>query len=334
MTNANDIPSGYEMTIGGDIDAAEVTNLIVAAETDVDGLSHMTPSFVNMLLQAPDVDMGAGALVFRHRTSGDIAGFGLFRHPEPHVETVTKGWVHPAHRGNGLGTTIVQWGLELALERIPYAPEDARVTNRCQASDADTAATTVFVDLGYSIDRHEIEMEFIFDGTVSVAPIPAGITIRTVTSDEDVEAVAGVSSDAFRDHYGWVESSWDQTLERWANFRAMDEWDDDLVFIAEADGKAVGELVGVRTHGSTTDTGFVGSLGIVRPWRGRGLARALLTHAFAAYRDRGMRAVALDVDADSLTGATRLYDSVGMRPVRSETAYLIELRPGTDLVQR
>lgn len=334
MTHAWTAPVGYEVAISGGIDTAELTDLIVAAETAIDGLSHMTPSFVNMLLQAPDVDRDAGALLFRHIASGQIAAFGVFRHPEPHVETATMGWVHPAHRGHGIGATIVQWGLELARMRIPYAPEDARVTNRCQASDADTAAATVFIDLGYSPDRREIEMELVFDDVVAVAPIPAGITIRTVTRDSDVEAVARVSSDAFKDHYGWAESSWDQTLERWANFRAMDEWDDDLVFVAEAEGEPVGELVGVRSHGSTTGSGYIGSLGVVRSWRGKGLARALLTRAFAAYQARGMRAVALDVDADSLTGATRLYESVGMMPVRSETAYLIELRPGIDLVKR
>jgi len=334
MTHTWAAPIGYEAAIGGGINTEELTNLIVAAETAIDGLSHMTPSFVNMLLQAPDVDMDAGALVFRHRASREIAAFAVLRHPEPHVETVTMGWVHAAHRGRGIGTTIVQWGLELARMRITYAPDDARVTNRCQASDADTAAAKVFIGLGYSPDRHEIEMELVFDGVVAVAPIPAGVTIRTVTRDSDVEAVARVSSDAFRDHYGWAESSWDQTLERWANFRAMDEWDDDLVFVAEAEGEPVGELVGVRSHGSTTESGYIGSLGVVRSWRGKGLARALLTRAFAAYQARGMRAVALDVDADSLTGATRLYESVGMTPVRSETAYLIELRPGVDLVKR
>jgi len=177
MTQAWTAPVGYEAAIGGDIDTAELTNLIVAAETAIDGLSHMTPSFVNMLLQAPDVDRDAGALVFRHRASREIAAFGVFRHPEPHVETVTMGWVHPAHRGRGIGTTIVRWGLELARMRIPNAPEDARVTNRCQASDADTAAATVFIDLGYSPDRHEIEMELVFDDVVAVTPIPAGITI-------------------------------------------------------------------------------------------------------------------------------------------------------------
>ena len=326
--------SGYEAVIGGSIDTGELTELVIATETAIDGSPHTTQSFVNMILQAPDINRDDSVLVLRHDVTGDIAGFGLHRDPEPHVESVTNGWVHPSHRGRWLGTTIVQWGLVRARSGSHLAPNDARVTSRCQASDADTAAAALFTELGYSPDRHEIEMELVFDGPVAVAPIPAGVTIRTVSNDMDIEAVARVSSDAFRDHYGWAESSWNQTLERWSNFRAMDEWDDDLVFIAESDGIAVGELVGVRSYGSDTETGYIGSLGVVRSWRGRGLARALLTGVFCEYQARGMRAVALDVDADSLTGATRLYRSVGMEPVRFETAYLIELRPGIDLVKR
>jgi mycothiol synthase len=334
MAYIRDVPGGYAATIGGDIDAGETTELMIAAETAIGGISHTTLSFVTMLLQSPDVDLDSDVLVLRSETTGDIAGFGLYRDPEPHVESVTNGWVHPSHRGRGLGTAIVEWGVEQAHLRISNAPEGARVTSLCQAADADTAAADLFTDLGFTADRHEIEMKFVFDAEVDLAPIPDGITIRTVQSDPDVEAVARVSSEAFKDHYGWAESSWDQTLERWANFRAMDEWDDDLVFIAETEGGAVGELVGIRSHGSDAATGYIGSLGVVRSWRGKGLARALLTRAFAAYQARGMRAVALDVDADSLTGATRLYDSIGMKPVRAETAYLIEIRAGDDLVTR
>jgi mycothiol synthase len=334
MTHKSDVPDGYAATIGGDIDTGEMTELIIAAETAIMGVSHTTLSFVSMLLQSPAVALDSDVLVLRAEPTGDIAGVGLYRDPEPHVASVTNGWVHPSHRGRGLGTAIVEWGVEQAHLRIPSAPEGARVTSLCQAADADTDAADLFTELGFTADRHEIEMELVFDAEVDVAPIPDGITIRTVTNDEDVESVAGVSSDAFKDHYGWAESSWGQTLERWANFRAMDEWDDDLVFIAETQGGAVGELVGIRSHGSDAATGYIGSLGVVRPWRGRGLARALLTRAFAAYQARGMRAVALDVDADSLTGATKLYDSVGMKPVRAETAYLIEIRAGNDLVTR
>ena len=58
---------------------------------------------------------------------------------------------------------------------------------------------------------------------------------------------------------------------------------------------------------------WVRGLGVRRPWRGRGLGMALLQHAFAAFYARGMRIAGLGVDAQSPSGATRLYERAGMR---------------------
>jgi ribosomal protein S18 acetylase RimI-like enzyme len=49
-----------------------------------------------------------------------------------------------------------------------------------------------------------------------------------------------------------------------------------------------------------------------RPWRGRGYGRALLLHTFAEFYNRGTPRVTLGVDAQNPTGATKLYESVGM----------------------
>ena len=59
--------------------------------------------------------------------------------------------------------------------------------------------------------------------------------------------------------------------------------------------------------------GFVGAIGVLRPWRRLGLGRALLLHAFVELYRRGERRIGLGVDAENATGATRLYESVGMR---------------------
>ena len=60
------------------------------------------------------------------------------------------------------------------------------------------------------------------------------------------------------------------------------------------------------------ELGRVQVLGVRRPWRKRGVARALLLHAFAEFRSRGLTGAMLGVDAESLTGADRLYEQVGM----------------------
>jgi mycothiol synthase len=58
--------------------------------------------------------------------------------------------------------------------------------------------------------------------------------------------------------------------------------------------------------------GWVGVLGVRRPWRRRGLGLALLQRSFGTFFDRGERRVALGVDAENPSGATRLYERAGM----------------------
>ena len=74
--------------------------------------------------------------------------------------------------------------------------------------------------------------------------------------------------------------------------------------------------------------GWIAGLGVRRPWRRRGVARALLLRAFGQFYDRGERRVALAVDSESPTGATRLYERVGMRVAWKIVAYEKELDAG------
>jgi ribosomal protein S18 acetylase RimI-like enzyme len=73
--------------------------------------------------------------------------------------------------------------------------------------------------------------------------------------------------------------------------------------------------------------GWVKSVGVRRNWRGRGIASALLRHAFAEFYRRGTRKVALTVDAESLTGALRIYERAGMRVVRRKEIFEKPLQP-------
>jgi ribosomal protein S18 acetylase RimI-like enzyme len=67
--------------------------------------------------------------------------------------------------------------------------------------------------------------------------------------------------------------------------------------------------------------GYVGVLGVRRPWRGRGYGRALLHHSFREFRRRGATHATLGVDAANATGATQLYKSVGMRVEQEEIVW-------------
>lgn len=77
--------------------------------------------------------------------------------------------------------------------------------------------------------------------------------------------------------------------------------------------------------------GWVHDVAVRRPWRRRGLGLALLRRAFGAFHHRGTRRVELGVDAQSPTGAPRLYEGAGMRATHKYAAYRKELRPGADV---
>ena len=111
-------------------------------------------------------------------------------------------------------------------------------------------------------------------------------------------------------------------------------WDDSLVWLAMGGDDVAGINVCLRYNGAKRDQGYVATLGVLPPWRGRGLARCLLTTAFEEYRRRGMKSVSLHVDADSITGATRLYTGVGMAEAQREIDFEKELRAGEDIVVR
>jgi len=118
--------------------------------------------------------------------------------------------------------------------------------------------------------------------------------------------------EAFEDH--WGEAS--MTFDDWRH-RELESFDPSLWFVGVDGEEVAGFALCEPDRARAGEIGVVGELGVRRPWRRRGLGLALLRMAFRAFADRGIRIVELGVDSDSLTGATRLYQRAGMRPVMS-----------------
>jgi mycothiol synthase len=113
-------------------------------------------------------------------------------------------------------------------------------------------------------------------------------------------------------------------FEDWRELRLVKDPDfDPALWFVVRDGEEIAAVM--RNEPDRSGAGFVGALGVRKPWRRRGIAQALLQHAFAEFYGRGKRRVALGVDAENPTGATRLYERAGMHVAFEAVAYGKEL---------
>jgi mycothiol synthase len=150
--------------------------------------------------------------------------------------------------------------------------------------------------------------------------IPEGYQIRSVNPDDDAVMALGyeVFHDTFSEHHGFGGTQ--TSLEDYAkNWRATESYDPSAWWFAYKQDELVGMLMGDNRRVEQGD-GYVRSIGVRKSERGQGVARALLLTAFEHWRDAGREGVQLGVDTGNTTGATRLYESVGMTSLHSAIA--------------
>ena len=164
---------------------------------------------------------------------------------------------------------------------------------------------------GYETWRYFFRMRRDLRTPVPDVPAPAGVEIRRYRPADD-DAVRLVSNESFADH--WGSTPMDQ--ERWraeyadsSSFRPEQSW------VALLDGEVVSFVMTSEFEADTEQrgypTGYIARVGTGRGARGRGIASALLARTLRGLAEAGYRYAELGVDADSPTGAGRLYERAG-----------------------
>lgn len=291
------------------------------------GVTPFTAESIRNTLQIPGMNPARDAWVAQ-TGDGQLVGWLNVSGPVHLGEVYLRGCVHPAFRGRGVGRVLLARAEARARRLAASAPADARISLRVQIASGAADAQRLFTRRGYQLTRHFWRMRIDFADEPPAPVWAAGLAVRT--GDEvDAQAIFQATEEAFEDHYGHLP----MPFAVWSHFMMGDasRYDPSLWFLAvdETQGDAIAGMSLCKPC-STEDAqlGYVDTLGVRRPWRRRGVGLALLRHSFRAYYARGLRSVALDVDAASLTGATRLYERAGMRVVRQNDQYTKELRPG------
>jgi hypothetical protein len=158
----------------------------------------------------------------------------------------------------------------------------------------------------------EEEAESIMLGEASAlavdVPLPDGITLRTVSTEPDVRAMAAMEDEAFGDPVS--DRSADALMHRLGLDDGMELW------VAEHDG----QIVSAGRLEPVPDTEFAGIWGgaTLQAWRGRGIYRALT----AARARSALRLGKRYLHSDSTPMSRPILERSGMVAVSTTTPYL------------
>ena len=231
-----------------------------------------------------------------------------------------EGYVHPDHRGRGIGTTIVRLSEERAREHLLLAPDGIRVVLQNWINADSEEARGLLEREGYAPARYFLQMEMSLAEDLEPPALPDRFVFRSCEDAGDQRRMYETIEEAMADHWGHVSRS----FEAWMDRRHGSTFDPSLWWLAmDGDEPAAGAVCTI-----SEGIGWVDLLGVRSTRRSRGLGMALLRQAATTFRQRGLERMALGVDADSPTGATRLYERAGMRVTQRHATYLKEVRPG------
>jgi mycothiol synthase len=295
------------VTPASEADAAEVTEIVMAAETAFYGES--TFSQADLVEEWTVLDLERAVRVVRE--DGRIVAFGA-------VHDFGERWraeacVRPSARGHGAGALIAT-----ELEQLAVAHGAPRIQN--SVLEADAGACALLESLGYTRVRIMREMRIDLAERPAAPEWPGGLRVDAFDAERDGRAFHAAHEEAFADHWDHAPRGFDV----WWRLAVESERYDPALWCVVRDGDEI--AAGSISTGDTYGGGFVHVLFTRRPWRRRGVGAALLADAFARLWDAGECSIGLGVDAQSDTGAFRLYERAGMTPALGWVVYEKELR--------
>jgi mycothiol synthase len=319
ITTDGILPPNYIVRPPQANDAQGVGAMITAADIAVIGTTDFEMDDLLEDWSSPHIDLQNDARVVI-APDGKVVGYELIISVTPNGRIMIDGYVHPEFLGQGIGTYLLRWTEQRAYQHFAKIDDNCRVHLRGNIYEEDQTGHDLYRGEGYEIVRHFWRMVIDMTDAPEVPTLPNGISIRPFVLGQDDHAAWETAIESFQDHWGSEPTPFDE----WMEATKQEKFDPTLWFLA-MDGD---QVAGVSLCNDWQENGWVRTLGVRREWRRAGLGMALLKHSFAEFYRRGKKTVGLGVDAESLTGATRLYERAGMRVTQRFDTYAKEIRPG------
>jgi mycothiol synthase len=233
---------------------------------------------------------------------------------------VSFGFIHPDWRRKGLGRAMLRQNERRLHEIAVDHPETTQRQFEVFSTSTQTGYNALIAQEGYHPVRTFLAMVRPDLENIPDIPLPDGLEPRPARP-EHYRQIWDAFQEAFQDLWGYVQP----TEEEYEEYLTISEFQPDLWQVAWEGDQVAGMILNFINHGENEEyhrkRGYTEGIAVRRPWRRRGLARALLARSLKMHRDLGMQEAALGVDSESPSGANLLYSSMGFQTVRTSTNY-------------
>lgn len=305
-------------------DAAGLHVLVSAIEAADAAQERQSADEVVEMLTAPQVDLDSDSLG-GFDDAGALRAYGLveLRTGETVLRALLRGGVDPRWRGRGIGRAVLAWVEGRGRQKLAATGSDLPARLAVMVEEGARDQRRLYAAAGFSPVRWYTTMRRALSEALPDAPVPDGLRV-VPWADGLNEAVRVAHNEAFADHWGSEPLS----VEAWGHPDA--HFDGGWSFVAlTADDEVAGYVISGRYPQDWPvlgySCGFTDILGVRRPWRGQGLAAALLVTAMRAYLADGMAYALLRVDTDNPTGAVGLYERLGYEAAHGYVLYSVEI---------
>lgn len=226
------------------------------------------------------------------------------------------GWVKPTWRGNGIGTTLIHWGEQLAKRIAAQEHPGELIEFAANSNSSQPDSTKLLINEGYQAGYTVLEMGLDFTKIPPISSLPNGVEIRPALP-EHILSIALSIGESYQHEYEnhRFQNSWNllETISRLSE----SSHNPDLWQIAWAGNDVIGNVIPLYEKGRA----IMYDISVRPSWRGHGLARALLTRSLWDLRQRGINVIRLNTVKEFPTKAYELYQKVGFQILKEFPRY-------------
>lgn len=311
------LPAGFTLEPATGAHAAEVFEMVAAER--IDAFGFCSDSLEDVRADLEPTASEAVEFVVRDSDGAVVQWWVAVTDPG---DPVFHAWInsHPRLAAD-LHDELSAAGWEVLLDwvraRAPQGTGPVEVRSGCEAGS--DAGHRRLRGAGFTHRRTFWEMLGPVTDASRVASPVRGLTI---TATDDTRAVHAVFNKGFEDHWGYVSLTHDDWLPV---ERTLAGHDPSLWFLAEIDRTPAAAMTLSRRL-EADGVMYVQELATLRGYRHRGIASALLAHAFDVTAREGLGELSLHVDSENTHDAPSVYRKAGLEVRCAFNAHVLDLQ--------